>query len=158
MAESAEAHPFELLCAEAASKRWCWKLVCTTCGALDLRAALWGLASRLSPPKGTRLLGAWPHRIQRELIAQVEAAPLERIVRSAPFPDGLGYLGMVLSIAAEAESVERRLTTAWCPQLAALADTESDIFAGSTASWPARDGVLRPWDLERVESAMRSLV
>lgn len=158
MAESGEAHPFELLCAEAALKRWCWKLVCTTCGALDLRTALWGLACRLPAPKAARLLGKWPHRIQRELIAQVESAPLERIVRSAPFPDGLGYLGMVLSITAEAESVERRLTTAWCPQLAALADPESDLFAGSMVSWPARDGVLRPRDLERVETATRSMV
>lgn len=158
MAERDEAHPFELLCAEAASKQWCWKLGCTTCGALDLRNALWRLASSLPAPPGTRLCGEWPHSVQRELISQVESAPVGRIVRSAPLPDGLGYLGMVLSITAEAESVERRLTTAWCPQLAALVNPESHLIGESTGSWPARDGVLRPQDLARVEGVMRWMV
>lgn len=103
METDGDGHRFEMLCAYAARKHWCWKIGCGTCSAMHFRRALWRLATAGREPAGSSVVGSWPVAVQRGAIAQVESAPAERIVRTSPFPDGLGYLGLVLAITGEAE-------------------------------------------------------
>lgn len=145
-------HLFEELCARAARRRWCWKIRCTTCGAIEFRGALWELGVGSKAPRGGRaLLRAWPREVQRAVVEQAESADVEWIVGNAPLPDGLGYLALTLAITAEVEAEDRRLTAAWVPQLEKLVAPSGVESAG--ARFMSGD-VLRWGDLGAVETAL----
>jgi hypothetical protein len=131
-------NPFEALCDLAAREKWCWQIICTTCGHMHFRYSFlelclgkhpdspgW-LAGRKGHPRLNDLLGpmpplaALPLDAQKRLTALLSGASLKAICSSALFPDWLGYLGLGLLYCADAERQNRKLTEAWTPQLSAM--------------------------------------
>lgn len=138
---------FVALCGLAARERWCWKLVCTTCGHLHFRYALREIARgvhpdshawkvtkehpalrRGSPAKELGPIpppGPWPEDEGRALLAIVVGASLSDLAEQGPFPDWLGYLGLALHYSEIAECQSRALTAAWVPQLLTILPHEA---------------------------------
>jgi hypothetical protein len=169
-----ERNAFEALCEIAARERWCWNIMCTTCGHMDFRYSFLELALGSHPERAgwiTRAknhrqlqtrLGALPRSLGTDEIERLGSilvgASLRRIARSCPFPDWLGYLGLALFYTRGSEQVARRITNAWVPQLQEL------VQPGTPADTMLRgkltvDGFPLGWqDLELVESAYRRAI
>ena len=147
--------PFQVLCANAARSRWCWNIFCTTCGAIEFRGALWQLAVGRPAPAGRLLLRCWPLVVQRAVIREVVSAAVEQIVNDAPFPDGLGYLGLTLSVTVDAEAQDGRLTQSWVPRLRTFLWGRIDTVDQVAPPWFMTGGVLQWRDMEPLESAIR---
>jgi len=142
--------PFEALCKIASCERWCWKMVCTTCGHMLFRYGLRQLALGADPNnsswvvhsdhpvlrRGVQLrelgpvppLSGWPVEEQRSLISTLRAADIRAIASNTSFPDWLGYLGLALRYTEDAEAECRELTRIWAPQLASLVQPESPVW------------------------------
>ena len=44
MIENTIANKFEFLCKVASESNWCWKIGCTTCGCLKIKAAFYAIS------------------------------------------------------------------------------------------------------------------
>lgn len=137
-------HPFEALCALAARDRWCWNLVCTTCGHMYFRYAFMELLANGHPQSSNwvtrqnnnRLMDQKLGNAIREIrdlpieeqarLSQIFAgATLSKIAAKCPFPDWLGYLGVALCYTEQAEQRDKLLTRTWLPQLLDMVPEES---------------------------------
>jgi hypothetical protein len=137
-----QGQPFEALCNVATRERWCWKIVCTTCGHMLFRYGLRQLALGGNPNnsdwlvhsdnpairRGSQLqelgpapsLGGWPLEEQRRLTGILQEADIWAVASSSDFPDWLGYLGLALHYTEDAEIANNTLTRKWTPQLQRL--------------------------------------
>lgn len=156
---------FEALCALASDEKWCWKLTCTTCGAVHFKAGLRRLGDgehplssnwqihrrrvpRLGGPPGAMELG-----VQRSAVSVLIGASIQTIAERCRFPNWLGFLGVALSECSDVEAMERALTDSWRPELREM------VHDGSGAAMRL-EGVARDlsdrlsWaDLELIEQA-----
>jgi len=166
-------HPFEALCALASRERWCWKIVCTTCGHMLFRYALRQLASGKSPNdedwlvhkdypvlrRGSPLrelgpippLASWPIEEQARLAKILSTADILVIASACIFPDWLGYLGLALHYTEDVERRNHSLTHAWCPQLQRLVRPASVASNMLSKLSMGQEGVLTWCNLEAVE-------
>ena len=129
-------HPFEALCALAARDRWCWNLVCTTCGHMYFRYAFMELLAGGHPQSSNWVTRQNNNRLmdqklgnairairvlsieeQARLSQFFAGASLIKIAGQCPFPDWLGYLGVALCYTEQAEQRDKLLTRTWLPQL-----------------------------------------
>lgn len=128
---------FNALCELADKERWCWKIVCTTCGHGDFRWGLQALAHGDHPespdwavsPTRRRLSvlrqrygpelprGGWPLDLQTSLQGVVAEASVAQLQAKCHFPDWLGYLGLALFYTEDAEESDPLVTRAFCPQM-----------------------------------------
>lgn len=153
---------FEDVCERAAREHWCWNLYCTTCGHGDFTRALEKLA-REHGPAGQRGEGGRRSPLaddlvsprERSLQAACRDADLARIANACPFPDWLGYLGLVLAHTPWAERLEGTLTAAWTPQLMAMVPPGSEAHERLRAITTERRERLTLADLELVESELQ---
>ncbi len=135
---------FEALCQLAVDERWCWKMVCTTCGHDEFRRGLqaiamgdhpeskeWGVhrgGSRRGKPSfpdryGPELpRGGWPADVQAKLQDVVAGASVARLRECCPHSDWLGYLGLALFYSEQAESREPKITREVASQLLEIVD------------------------------------
>ena len=126
---------FVALATIAARERWCWKLVCTTCGHMLFRYGLLQLTNGIHPDSSQwtlrthsdlqrNRLGPLPNgysRAQQGVLAGiVSQADLRHLRECCQFPDWLGYLGLVLAYTEDVERETGVLTASLVPQLAAL--------------------------------------
>ncbi len=166
---------FTALCELASRERWCWKLVCTTCGHGAFRWALRALAHGKHPEDSdwpvhwgsgetsttlARRNGPlpsdppWPQHAQRSLQTIVGSSDLRHVAATATFPDWLGYLGLALWYTEDAERADGVITRGLVPQLLGF------VSPGSAGEALLRDvtrsssqGRRLLWrDLEAVES------
>jgi len=166
---------FETLCKLATRERWCWKILCTTCGHHVFRWALKALARGLDPSASTwsvhwggaftqqdleRLNGPLPpfypwdiveqERIQRSAVG----CDIQSIASAAEFPDWLGYFGILLCYTEEVEERNRVLTAELVPQLrrcVASGSPAERMFeeitrSGRTLRWPDLEVVEMSYD------------
>lgn len=136
---TADRNAFDALCLLAAKERWCWNIVCTTCGHMHFRYALHELLNGNHPDSESWLvrqshpvlkrggqpkelgplppLGSWPMNEQRKLAKVLSCGNLQNIASECPFPDWLGYLGLGLLYSEDAERESQTLSQSWAPQL-----------------------------------------
>jgi len=140
---------FEALCELAWREKWCWNLVCTTCGHCVFRWGLKALARGLHPddpawpvhwgPRSTSTEleringplhtgGGWPLAEQHAIQACVQGCELRTVVRAVGFPDWLGHFGVVLAYTEDAEAANHAVSDAVAPQLEAM------VIPGSPAA------------------------
>lgn len=121
----------------ARSLNLCWNLVCTTCGANDLRRGLHALVISDFAPGDVPNVDAWRRWCDSTLgpsnegcprssytAASAEAlggaaaaAPLTAIAAACGFPTWLGYLGFMLAEIQNHRAPTRAVTRSWVPQL-----------------------------------------
>jgi hypothetical protein len=169
----AERQPYEALCELASHERWCWNIICTTCGHMLFRYALRQLAAGVHPndarwlmhsdhpvlSRGSPLrelggvppLSAWPLDEQRQLVQILASADIAAIRAQCKFPDWLGYLGLALCYTEDAERENHVLTQAWAPQLSRLVRPASAAARFLADLTPQSDNVLTWRALETVE-------
>jgi hypothetical protein len=173
--EGVPRNPFTALCELASRERWCWKLVCTTCGHGAFRWALRALAQGRHPDDvdwpvhcgagwtSTTLARRngplppgppWPLQVQRALQEIVAASDLRDVAASASSPDWLGYLGLALWYTDDAEQAEGVITRGLVPQLLGFVSPNSAgemLLRDVTRSSEERRLLWR--DLETVETS-----
>jgi len=156
----------------ASRERWCWKIGCTTCGAMHFRYAMRELVLGRTPGSREWRTSKRRHRTLREEVGEMagnepwsegeqfallrvlgEARP-RVIVESSRYPDGLGYLGLALYFVAEAEACDRALTRAWVPGLASLLTDASDERSQRSVLEMQERDVLTPAVMGRIEHRM----
>jgi hypothetical protein len=164
---------FERVCELADADHWCWKLGCTTCGAMFLRYGLreltlgrdpgvtgWVtrrrlrgdvLEKRVGPMAG---LQPWGLAEQQRLIDVAAKARVDQIVRQCAWPNGLGYLGFVLDVCSSAEWMDRTLTRQWGAALASLLPARNSLGREFSERAAGEGRVLAPSDMERLETEM----
>ena len=128
-------NPFEALCVLASNKRYCWTLYCTTCGAMDIRTGFTMIAKGYHPQeekwdiehsKLKRTMSQdWSEEMTEKFITELSNASLEFISDNCLFPDWLGYLGLVLHQFHFDFNNRIKLSSAWKPQLDAIAKKRS---------------------------------
>lgn len=133
---------FEAMCRMASGEIWCWNLSCTTCGNQDFRYGLYQLASGRHPASSEwdtfntrtddslewhniRSIMDWPDSKKAMLSDVLSGASLKAIARQSKFPDWLGYLGVVLHMAAQDDEFARHLTKSWLPELRLMVQPRS---------------------------------
>jgi hypothetical protein len=165
--ECCDLSPFLALCALASQERWCWNLICGTCGHSHFRYAFKELICGKHPDKegwtvnkNTRITkqvfqtlparGGFTEQEQETLTRIVLEATLEDIRAVSKFPDWLGYLGLVLTYCG---SQKDHLSEVWAPQFLNMLpqtchayDTLLEINRGLRC--------ISLNDLESIESAM----
>lgn len=134
--------PFKALCRVASENAWCWKIYCSTCGHMQFQYGLIDIALGEDPAnpnwsldfdlrrrakKGPRRV-VWSPENQASLIDIACKTDIRGIAAASPFPDWLGYLGLVLYHTSSVERKNRKLSNCWTPQLINLVQSES-------ASW-----------------------
>lgn len=167
---------FERLCELADADDWCWKLGCTTCGAMFLRYGLRELTlgrdpgvrgwvtrrrlrsdvldTRVGPMAGRE---PWGLAEQQRLIDVVATARVDQIVRQCQWPNGLGYLGFVLDVCSSAEWMDRTLTRQWGDRLASLLPARNALGREFSERAAGEGMVLEPGDMERLETEILAL-
>jgi hypothetical protein len=127
-------NPFEALCVHAASRRWCWKLFCTTCGHGQMRGALRQLARgsgmarrRADGNDGPNPSEARTFTLEEQLGIQdaVVGCDVRGLAERVALRDWLGYIGLALRYTEEAEAANLKLTQALVPQLLRLVNSRS---------------------------------
>ena len=161
---------FVALCELASSERWCWDIMCTTCGHQNFRHGFIALARGDHPDAPTWKIrdhgrpgmlpaslgrvpgpGAFTLAVQQRLSAILAAASLAEVRRVARYPDWLGYLGLGLLHTQGAESDGAGLTRAWAPQLATLLGDRASRHPWLATLRPTGDRLLGWGDLGRIE-------
>ncbi|MBP7370288.1 MAG: hypothetical protein KA902_02515 [Arenimonas sp.] len=166
---SSDINSFVALCLLASKERWCWNLICTTCGHMQFRYAFKEIAKGVHPGgeywtvhqnnrDDFKRLGEMPRTFgiedQRTLISIFSSASIATIAKECTFPAWLGYLGLALRYTEIAESESRILTLKWIPQILEL------THQGHSAQKMLREiqgesrRVLSWLDLEEVELAI----
>lgn len=126
------------MCEIASRERWCWNLVCTTCGHGDFVFGLVQIGRGIFPgseawvePKTARQ-GDLRHRDEyssskRLIRANPESvylvcasASVPELVETCRFPDYLGFMGVALNYLQEIEFRNRLLTRLWGSELLKL--------------------------------------
>ena len=153
-------------------------MFCTTCGHMLFRYGLREIAPGADPNSSSWLVtesrpalrgglplpelgpipgfGPWPIDEQRRLTAVAQGADLKIVAASAPFPDWLGYLGLVLHYTEQAELEDLGLTRSWAPQLAQMVRHGSEAH-GLLKVLSSDNGLPLTWRLlEKVERSVRS--
>jgi len=130
-------NPFEALCVLASKRHSCWTLYCTTCGAMDIRTGFTLIAKGYHPQpsswdwdiKHSKLKRAmpqdWSDEMTEKFISELSNASIEFISNNCTFPDWLGYMGLVLHHFHFDFNNRIKLSSAWKPQLDAIAKKRS---------------------------------
>lgn len=164
---------FESLSRLAASERWCWNVGCTTCGHMHFRWAFKSIAKGFHPERpdwpihsGSEASARfaelneystpayeWPLSEQRSIQRAARGCILANLADELPFPDWLGYVGLLLHYTADAERLNRVITRDYAPQLVEL------VASGSLGERMLRlkldkREALRWQDLGAVEASM----
>lgn len=155
---------FESLCELAGRNRWCWKLVCTTCGHMCFRCSFqelvrgkhpdssdWQIYGPRDPRQPFPEWRDWPIEEQRVLSTILSQARLTTIASHARFPDWLGYLGLGLHYTVNVERKGYLLTRNWGPQLLDVLPQHSPMRARLAGTWNPPDGILTWQQLESIE-------
>lgn len=161
---------FEQLCVLASHEKWCWKLVCTTCGHTHFRYALMQLANGLSPNDKEWIihndrtnfeseLGQIP-RIYSEIskdkvIRLCSTADLVALSRTCLFPDWLGYLGLILYHMNYDSDSFRMMNRKWAAQLVVMVHKDAKIHNRLKIIAEGSGGYLRLEDLEDIEESIK---
>lgn len=160
-------HAFDALCSLAAQEKWCWNIVCTTCGHMHFRFALLDLSDGIHPSSQRWRVHRNKHNgygdlptglgssAQRRLAQILAGASIKKIVGKAPFPNWLGYLGLGLLYTEDHERESRQLTVTWTPQLISLLPTSAEARARLQAILTNHSEVLTWRHLESVEYGLR---
>lgn len=176
MAANRDLHPFIALGALAATEQWCWRMFCTTCGHMLFRYALRELAAGRHPCDPGWIvhashpalyrglparelgpippLGSWPLEEQRRLASVLRTANLNDLMAKAPGTAWLGYTGLALNYTADAERIDRSLTTVWTPQLRGVVASGSPASQRLSVIGQDASCVLTWRDLELVERSL----
>jgi hypothetical protein len=125
-------NPFEALCVLASRRNYCWKLYCTTCGAMDIRTGFMLIAKGYHPQPSSfnwdlelyklkrSMSRDWTEEMTTKFISELSNASLEFISDNCTFPDWLGYLGLILHQFHYDFSNRIKISNAWKPQLDAI--------------------------------------
>lgn len=148
---------FEAMCRLADSENWCWKIGCTTCGAIDFRKGLYELHLGRHPlGQEWRAHERVRHSAERfsdfaNLAATIEGsvnvyeilcgANPANIVNSCSMPSALGYISLALLFTQRLEEERGELTRKWKPVLDNEFAMPVSLSNGKTLTW--RD--LRPF-------------
>lgn len=101
-----------------------------------------------------RKLGEFPHRLSKEqkqaILKECLDADLLAIAKNCPFPDWLGYLGLILTHTSGSGSEYQQLLMRWSSQLLKVVITDTPIYH-KLCSIANGEGVLVIADLEDVE-------
>lgn len=162
---------FISLCGIAGREHWCWNMLCTTCGHTDFLYGLMQIDRGSHPQDGNwvsrkefqsreRPLGDYsvPRRhleggCERLYLTCASASIIE-LSKVCPFPDYLGYLGIVLHHLEHIESRYLLLTKLWKTELIGMCRDE-DAEPARTLGSPVRSAEQLRWmDLERFESGI----
>ena len=132
---SGELSPFLALCKLASQERWCWNLICGTCGHSHFRYAFKELIYGKHPDKvgwtvnkttliTKQVFQALPTMVEgfteqeQEILTRlVLETSLEDIRAVSKFPDWLGYLDLVLTYCG---SQKGQLSNAWAQQFLSM--------------------------------------
>lgn len=149
-------NPFDCLCELASKERWCWNIFCRTCRHINFRYALHEIARGKHPAgndwlihadnpylkRGSAVQGlgpvplrqSWSLEEQASLVHAIQHADISNIASSCSYPDWLGYLGLALYYANDAERRDRKLTQSWGPQLMDMTSQSSRAARKLTAA------------------------
>ena len=96
-------NPFIALSEMASQKNWCWRIPCTTCGAMHFREGFrkigmglhldseeWNDTIKISNPLDV------PLSTQRKMCEYLSKVSLEELNKVSSFPDWLGHIGLIL--------------------------------------------------------------
>jgi len=96
-------NPFIALSELASKKRWCWKIPCTTCGAIYFRKGFrkidmgihpdteeWQRSIKISNPLDV------PLSTQRTMCKYLSNVSIKELNEVSSFPDWLGHIGLVI--------------------------------------------------------------
>lgn len=166
-----DTNPFVALCQLANREKWCWNLMCTTCGHMHFHCGFYELSIgrkpgepdwvttariRISEELFRKVAATGPAINLAELYKILAAASAAEVVNSCSFPECLGYLGLALAYTKEQEHAERQLSRHWGQELLDL------VMPGSPAMYRLQEivdggGLPLGWrDLEPVERDIRS--
>lgn len=135
-------NPFEELCLLASKEKWCWNIICTTCGHMHFRYAFLELANGKSPVNtdwgvhqntnlsnyNTEIPRTFTENQKNKILELCTSSDLNIIASNCNFPDWLGYLGLIIHHFVSHDELSIKLSRNWAHQLCQFVIKDSILY------------------------------